>query len=120
MKLVTHYHRRFDFMSTFVLTMVLPTTRTDGSPLAHTDIDHVEIFDMASPTPAVAIGNVSGAATTFSGPAAVGDHGYTFVVVDTGGRRSAPSNVAAATVVAPPPPVTAPPSAGTASVVINP
>lgn len=106
-------------MSTFVLTMVLPTTRADGTPLAATEIDHVDIFDMASATPAVAIGTSPGSATSFSGPAAVGDHGYTFVVVDTGGRRSAPSNVAAATVIAPPP-VVAPPSAGTASVVINP
>lgn len=106
-------------MSTATITWVLPTTRTDGSALAPADIAGVDIFDMAAATPSVAVGSVSGPATAFpTGDLSVGDHGFTLVAFDTGGRRAAPSAVAVGTV---PAPVVAPPAAVTGvTVTINP
>jgi len=48
-------------MATATITITLPTTRTDGSPLTPDQIDHTDIFDLTSPTPDVAIGTVKGA-----------------------------------------------------------
>jgi len=97
-------------MATVVLTWTDPTTRVDGSALDPTLIASLDIFDSGSATPAVAIGNVAGPATTFTtGVLSVGDHGFTVVVNDNTGHVSAPSNVAAVTVK----PVLAAPSAVT-------
>lgn len=88
-------------MSTATLTWVLPTTRVDGASLSPTEIASIDIFDNSSPTPAVAIGNAPGPATTFTtGVLSVGDHSFDVVVNDTTGHVSAPSNVAVLTVPA--------------------
>lgn len=106
-------------MSTAVITWDLPVTRTDGSALAPSDIAGVDVFDMASATPAVAIGTASGPATSFStGDLSVGDHGFTLVVVDTAGRRSDASPVAIGTV--PAPVIAAPSAISNVKVTINP
>lgn len=106
-------------MSTAVLNWVLPTTRTDGSALAAADIAGIDIFDMASATPTTPIGNAAGSATSFTtGVLTVGDHGFTMVANDSGGRKSDPSKVVVGTVAAPP---VAPPSPITGvTVTINP
>lgn len=97
-------------MSTVNLNWVLPTARSDGSPLAASEIASVDVFDMAATEPTVAVGTISGAATGFVVVApSVGDHGYTAVVTDTGGRKSVPSNVGVVAVVVPPPPPVANP-----------
>lgn len=96
-------------MSTMTINWVLPTVRADGSPLAASEIASVSVFDMASANPSVAVADLAGSATsaTLADPA-VGDHGYTVVVTDTGGRVGLPSKVAVITVAAPPPPVAIP------------
>lgn len=86
-------------MSTATLKWTNPTTRTDGTPLAATDIASTDIFDSASP--GGPIGTVPGGATTFTTDTlSVGDHAFTVVVQDTTGHRSAPSNGATVTVPA--------------------
>jgi hypothetical protein len=88
-------------MSTATLTWSNPTTRTDGVALAPNEIVGVDIFDSGSPTPDVAIGNVPGPGTTFTTDVlSVGNHGFTVVVNDSTGHKSAPSNIAAAVIVA--------------------
>lgn len=63
-------------MSTATLTWVLPTTRVDNTALASTEIASIAVFDSASVTPAVAIGSVAGAGTSFTTDIlTVGDHG---------------------------------------------
>lgn len=104
-------------MTTATITITPPTTRVDGTPLALTDIDHIDIFDAASATPAVAIGTVKGPGTTFTtGTLAVGGHGFTAVVTDTTGHVSAASNVATVTV----PATLANPSPATITATLNP
>lgn len=104
-------------MSTATITIVNPTTRTDGSALAPTDIAGIDIFDSASPTPAVAIGHVTGAGTAFTtGVLTVGDHGFAAVWTDTTGHVSGPSNVSVVTV----PATLAPPNPGTITATLNP
>lgn len=87
-------------MSTATLTWVNPTARTDGTALAPADIASVDVFDSASPGPA--IGSVKGGDTvTFTTDViAVGDHTFTVVVNDTTGHKSAPSGGATLTVAA--------------------
>jgi len=81
-------------MATATLNWTNPTTRTDGSPLAATDIDHIDVFDAG-----VNIGTVHGALTTFTtGLLTVGTHSFTITVTDTTGHTSAPSNIASVTV----------------------
>lgn len=96
-------------MSTETLTWTLPTTRTDGSPLAATDIASTDIFDSFSATPTVPIGNVAAPAATFTTAVlGVGTHNFTVVVNDTTGHSSTASNVFTETVaatLAPPSPV---------------
>lgn len=97
-------------MTIVTLNWTLPTTRTDGSPLAPTDIASIDVFDSASPTPTVPIASLPGAVTTFtSGVLSVGAHGFTIVINDTTGHSSAQSNVFSGTVA----PTLAPPSAVT-------
>jgi hypothetical protein len=100
-ELNTHYqHWRFT-VSTATLTWTLPTTRTDGTALASTEIASVNVFDDASPTPTVPIGTTSGTAVTFTTAVLiVGVHNFTVTVVDTTGHTSAVSNVATVTVPA--------------------
>ncbi|HEY2810556.1 MAG TPA: hypothetical protein VGJ00_04105 [Rhabdochlamydiaceae bacterium] len=83
-------------MSTSTLTWVLPTTRTDGSSLASTDIASVSIFDVSTEDPSHhMIGSAVGPATTFTTDIlTVGFHNFTVAVVDTAGHVSADSNVA--------------------------
>lgn len=87
-------------MSTATLTWVNPTARTDGTALVPADIASVDVFDSASPGPA--IGSVKGGDTvTFTTDVlAVGDHTFTVVVNDTTGHKSAPSGGATLTVAA--------------------
>lgn len=95
-------------MATATLKWTNPTTRTDGTALAPTDIASVDIFDSASSNPAIPIGNVIGAANTFTtGVLTVGDHVFTVVVNDTTGHKSGLSNAVTVTVAA----TLAPPSA---------
>lgn len=95
-------------MSTVTLTWTDPTTRTDGSPLAASEIASVEIFDSAASNPAVPIGTVAGGVGTFvTGTLTVGVHTFTVEVTDTTGHVSGASNPFTATIAA----TLAPPSA---------
>ncbi len=88
-------------MATSTLTWTAPTTRTDGTPLTPDQIAGADIYDSASLTPTMPIGNVVGAAGTFmTAVLSVGIHNFTVVTRDTTGHSSAPSNVASVTVVA--------------------
>lgn len=89
-------------MSTATINWVLPTARTDGSALLPADIISVDVFDMSSATPTVAIGKVLVGTSFTTGVLTVGDHGFTMVVNDSGGRKSVPSPVVVGTVAAPP------------------
>ena len=95
-------------MSTATLTWVLPTTRTDGSALAPSEIASVEIFDAVNGAAAVEIGTDTGPMTTFTtGLLVGGSHVFTVVVVDTAGDMSAASAPATLAVPeAPPSPAT--------------
>jgi len=95
-------------MSTATLTWTLPTSRTDGSPLAPTDIASVQIWDAVGGAATVQIGTAQGAATSFTtGTLQGGNHVFTVVVVDTNGDDSAPSAPASLTItVAAPNPAT--------------
>jgi len=80
-------------MATATLKWTDPTTRTDGSALAPTDIAGVDIFDTAAPNPDILIGHVLGGVGTFTTDTlTVGDHAFTVVVTDTAGHKSAASN----------------------------
>jgi hypothetical protein len=104
-------------MTTATITITLPTTRTDGAALTPGEIDHIDIFDANSTTPAIAIGTVKGPGTTFvTGTLSVGAHAFTAVVNDTTGHIAAPSNVATVTVL----PTLANPSPATISAALNP
>lgn len=94
-------------MAAVKLTWSNPTTRTDATPLALSDIAAITFFDDA--TPGVAVGSVSSPVESFTtGTIAAGAHNFTAVVTDTQGNQSAPSNVASVTIA---PPKLAPPSA---------
>jgi hypothetical protein len=98
---LTAAFKRSNTMSTVTLNWTLPTTRVDGSPLATTDIDHVDIFDVSTADPASEkVATIPGAGTSFvlSGTFTVGIHNYTATVTDTAGNVSGPSNVATITV----------------------
>ena len=88
-------------MANATLTWVLPTTRTDGSPLAASDIASVSIFDVSTEDPSHhMIGSATGPATTFTTDTlTVGFHNFTVGVVDTAGHVSADSNVASVEVI---------------------
>jgi hypothetical protein len=87
-------------MSTATLTWTNPTTRTDGTALALTDIASVGIYDNGVLF-ATQTSGPTGPPTTFTtGVLAVGSHSFTVVVNDTTGHSSAPSSNAVV-VVAP-------------------
>ncbi len=117
----THYYRfhingRIHSMATGTLKWTNPTTRTDGSPLAASEIAKVDIFDSASP--GAPIGSITDGSTTFAtGVLTVGDHSFTAVVTDTTGHVSGPSHVATATIA---PTVAAPAAISDLAVTINP
>lgn len=94
-------------MLTIHLQWTLPTTRTDGSPLAPTDIGSVNVQDLFANTlhqlPGTAVSFDTGDVT-----GQVGDHSFNVTVTDTAGNVSAPASVSV-TVSAPlaaPSPVT--------------
>jgi hypothetical protein len=98
-KITEFENRRKHHMSTATLTWTPPIIRTDGSPLAATDIASASVFDSLSPTPATPIGTVVGALGTFTtGPLSAGVHIFTVTTTDTNGDVSAPSNAASGTV----------------------
>jgi hypothetical protein len=86
-------------MSNVILTWVLPTLNSDGSPVA--GVASVHVYESGA-----IIATLPTAATTYTvvSPAA-GSHFYTVSVTDTLGRSSSQS-ATVATVVAAPPPVT--------------
>ena len=89
-------------MSTATLTWTIPTTRTDGTPLAPSDVASVSVYDDASPTPAVALAVLPGSPVTFTTDTlSPGVHDYTVVVTDVQGNASAASNIATVTVPLP-------------------
>jgi len=88
-------------MATASLTWTPPTVRTDGTALPPDQIVGADVFDSASPTPAVPIGSVSGASGSFSTDVlSVGVHNFDVVTRDTTGHSSADSNMASVTVPA--------------------
>jgi hypothetical protein len=87
-------------MSTATLNWTLPTTRTDGSALAPSDIGGINVFDSAAPDPSVPIASILGVNTFTTGTLTVGTHAFTIVVIDTTGHMSTPSNAASGTVEA--------------------
>jgi hypothetical protein len=111
------YYERNRTVSTATITIVDPTTRTDGAVLSPADIASIDIFDDASPTPTVPIGVVQGAGTSFTtGVLSVGVHNFTAIVNDTTGHSSASSVAASVTVVA----TLAPPSVAVITATLNP
>jgi len=86
-------------MSNVILTWVLPTLNSDGSPVA--GVASVHVYDSGT-----IIATLPTAATTYTvlSPA-VGSHFYTVSVTDTLGLVSKQS-ATATTVIAAPPPVT--------------
>lgn len=105
-------------MATATLSWTNPTSRTDGVALSPDEIASVDIFDSAETDPTQPIGRVPGAGTSFTtGLLTVGTHGFTAVVNDVNGHKSAPSNSAVAIIEA----TQANPAAITdLSVVVNP
>lgn len=88
-------------MTIATLTWTPPTTRTDGTVLAANQIAGADIFDSATPGPAVPIGSVVGDAGMFvTNALSVGTHIFTVVTRDTNGVSSANSNMASAAVIA--------------------
>jgi len=76
-------------------------------PLAASDVSLIDVFDSATPNSPIT--TIQGAATDFTtGDLASGDHVFTVIIQDTGGRRSDASNAAAVTVAVTPPPVANP------------
>jgi hypothetical protein len=88
-------------MSTVTLKWTVPTLYNDGTtPLPPAMIDHADIFDSASNTPATPIGTVQGAVGTFTtGVLTVGAHNFTVETTDTNGHESTPSNVFTANIL---------------------
>jgi hypothetical protein len=89
-------------MSTVTLKWTDPTTRTDGSALAPTDIAGIDLFEGTTKAGTVA----AGVQTFTTGDLPPGEYNFTAVVNDTTGHVSAPSNTFTATIAA----VTANPS----------
>jgi hypothetical protein len=88
-------------MSTVTLQIQLPTARTDGSAITPDQIAGTDIFDTAAINPAVAIGTIPGAGTSFTtSTLTVGDHTFTAETRDTTGHTSAESNPMIVTVPA--------------------
>ena len=90
-------------MSTATLTWTIPITRTDGTPLAPSDVASVSVYEVCTaPTPAVAIAVLPGSPVTFTTDTlSPGVHDYTVVVTDVQGNASAASNIATVTVPLP-------------------
>lgn len=94
-------------MLTIHLQWTLPTTRTDGSPLAPTDIASVNIQDVFANTshtlPGTAVSFDTGDVT-----GQTGDHVFNVTVTDVQGNTSAPASVTVTVpvAVAAPSPVT--------------
>lgn len=108
-------------MSTATLNWSLPTTRTDGSPLAASDIASIDVFDANATDPTAPLTTIQGAATSFTtGTLADGPHSFTVVLQDTAGHRSDPSNAASVTVVVTPPPVANPSPVTDLTATLNP
>lgn len=76
-------------MATATLKWTLPTTRVDGSALAPGDVALVDVLDSG-----VTIASIAAASEFTTDTLAPGDHSFTVVVQDSGGRRSDPSNAA--------------------------
>ena len=75
-------------MSTATLTWTIPTTRTDGTPLAPSDVASVSVYDDASPTPAVALAVLPGSPVTFTTDTlSPGVHDYTVSCHRCAGQR---------------------------------
>lgn len=88
-------------MSTATINIVLPTTRTNDTPISPDEIASTEIFDSASATPLVPIGTITGPGLSFTTDVlSVGVHNFTAEVTDTTGHMSGMSNVASVTVPA--------------------
>src|SRR5262249_2172283 len=82
------------------LTWTNPTTRTDDTPLAAEDIDHVDIFDNSAKIATVQGGSTNRFETD---NLSAGPHTFTLLVVDKLGQSSASSNVAGVVVPSAPP-----------------
>lgn len=89
-------------MATATLKWTLPATRVDGSPLDAGDITLVDVLDNGAVISTLP-GQPQDYTTDMLTP---GDHAFTVIVQDSGGRRSDASNSASINVpdVAPPPP----------------
>jgi hypothetical protein len=109
-------------MSSTTVTITLPTTRTDGSPLALTDIATVTLSKASGSSPAAVVDTVQGPFTaptvtyTDSSPDFGATDTYSATVTDAEGNVSAPGT---ASVVIPPSQLAAP-SAPTVAAVFNP
>jgi hypothetical protein len=99
-----HYKHGARTVTTATLVGTTPTTRTDGSPLALTDITEIDILDdIGDGNGPQKIGTIPNPGATFSfttGVLTVGTHTFTAVVDDDSGHVSAPSNAAQVQVVA--------------------
>jgi hypothetical protein len=106
-------------MTTATINWTLPTQRTDGTPLAPTDLASTEIFDSVNGAAATLIATVPTPATMLTTPSLVpGTHVFTLSAVDTAGTVGVASTPVSETV---PTPALAPPAAITGvTVVLNP
>lgn len=91
-----HHHHGANQVSTATLVGTTPTTRTDGTALALSDIASINVLDDTGTGPQP-IGSIPGPAATFSfttvGALSVGQHNFSVTVLDIAGHVSAPSNV---------------------------
>lgn len=108
-----HHHGVLS-MSSAKLAGTTPIARLDGTPLALAEIASLDFFDdVGDGNGPKLIGSLPTPGATFefvtSGVLSVGNHNFTFVVNDTTGHKSAPSNTAQLAV----PATLAAPAAGT-------
>ncbi len=108
-------------MSTTVVTIVLPTTRVDGSALALTEIASVVLTKAAGSNPAAVVDTIASPTTasvtyTDSSPDFGQTDNYSATVTDVEGNVSA----AGMTSIAIPPSTVAAPSAPTLTAAFNP
>jgi hypothetical protein len=95
-----HYsHHGEKHVTTATLVGTTPTARTDGTPLALTDISSIDVFDdLGDGTGPQKIGSIPSPAQTFSFTTGVLKagilHSFDVVVNDTAGHSSAISNIA--------------------------